>query len=245
MTATPTTMTTVPPGGPVAVKVPVAVAVAPKNTLGRVFCVHIWLAPEGLDKFSKAASSILSLIRLRNVSMPVFTELMKHFNEVAGFIGPAGACERLFTFIRGTNDEGKALTIWKRINAGCLAVSKTAETLAWMSIRGMVELGRLAKAIGGTPLFNITRKFTAFAVKNKFTIIACCLAIVDASIEISQGKGLTKQVLTLVNESGKVYTTLFCASWFTMSFAVIAVITGVSGLAKFIYSEYHKPPMMS
>jgi len=196
---------------------------------------------DGVDKVSKMfiAFTVTVMVVCNDATMPVVSGLNKAFTNVCGLISPCGAVDRLNVFVNGTyRKQGP----FKRVSTACLVVSKSAEALKWLRVRGVVELGQLARTIGGSRLYQVTSLVTITTFKSFFVVIASVCAIIDAGLSIadSWGQPKVKQLLTIVNDTGKICVTLFAAYWFSYPFAIIAIITGVSGVAKFVFNQYYK-----
>lgn len=214
------------------------------------------MSSDGLYKFAKVVKSVCqaTMVLFNDMSLAVASPFNKLFGELDAIIGPATIIERANHFISGKafekdKDGNYKCSIWKNLNAGTLIVVKGTEGFIWMGKRG-ADLGKLAQSMGGTPLYNVTSRMSAVTFKNYFSVSASLFAIIEITRNMvkhckkpsAKDDPVAKQILALINESGKIILTLAGAYYFTYAFAVVSLMTAGSGMAKFLYSKYQPKP---
>lgn len=191
-----------------------------------------------LYKFFKFAGGIISVSSLyvSEGTRKVLDGVSREFKEVEGVIGLVQLVDRIsyFTSKKHLKESG-----WKTVNAFFLVIAKSAEALMWCAKRSLVNLGDLARAIGGTKLFNLTQQIAIATVKNVCVAISATCSIIETIIGLVKhgAKSLVKPCLTFIEETGKI--ALCLGNMAATPVAFCALMTGTAGFAKVCYAEYY------
>jgi len=210
---------------------------------------------DGLYKLAKVVKSVClsATVLFNDMSLAVAAPFNKLFGELDAIIGPAMIIERANYFISGKafekdKDGNFKNSIWKNLNVGALVVVKGTEGFIWMGKRG-ADLGKFAQSVGGTQLYSVTSRISAVTFKNCFSISASIFALIEVTRTIvkryqnpgAKSDPFAKQMLAIINESGKIILTVASAYYFTYAFAVVSLMTAGSGMAKFLFAKYYNP----
>lgn len=190
-----------------------------------------------LYKFFKFAGGVISVSSLYAAegTRKVLEGVGREFKEVEGVMGFAQLVDRVAYF---TSKKHLKESAWKTANSFFLVLAKSAEVLMWCAKRSLVNLGELARKIGGTPFFNLTQKVVIGTFKNICVALSAACAMIDTGIGlVKKGtKSLVKPCLTFIEETGKI--ALCLGNLAPTPLAFCALMTGTAGFAKVCYGEY-------
>lgn len=199
----------------------------------------LFTSTNALYKLAKLgnALSLGVMVAAKNPNLPVASALASSCSETSELISGIGVVERLNVFSSGAY---RKKSVWKVISTASLVISKTAESMKWLAKRGVINLGNMARALGGTTLYNATQRVAITTVKNTFVVIASAASIVDAILAVAKDSAKSVRAsLSIVEDTGKIVLTCSSRYWFTAPFVAAAAITSIAGLSKVLYDAYN------
>ncbi|MCB1137032.1 MAG: hypothetical protein KDK78_12250 [Chlamydiia bacterium] len=208
-----------------------------RETVGmtsKLFCTV-----EGTEKAMKLVSFALLMAQVRKGAgnAPVLGSLSKSLGEGAKFLKIRGWVGIMDWFAQGRfNKESIASTA----SMALLGVASTCEQLMWMGSLGVVNLAKVAQAIGTLPLCSPIATLSIRSVYMGCALPGVLLAALSAALAMKEGGDSKKQWLKVLDNVGKAGLIVFSSMAFSYGFATLGMLASSIGIIKVVYGLYEE-----
>lgn len=208
------------------------------SLVGRVMSSY-----DGIDYGSKLFSNIVLAVQVafQEIGTPIADRLSEKLLGVWAFTGAVSLPGRVKIF---TSGEYLKKSVYKNVYNVFMVFKCFLDSTRWLVSQGVLNLGRLATSIGGTRLAQITTAAALGSAARAAFLVAGTFDIVDAMITVSDAAkkhtSMTKPILTIAADVGKIGCTILSPWFFTWYFALLGIYTGAVCLVKSAYDKAHE-----